>query len=116
MTQKIINGALALGLVVVAVLSLHSGTPQVGGGTYEAIPKWFGNGLSAGQNQQLSVDSSGNLSISSGISTSSIGAGCIQTAASSSSATPIKLYPIASSTQLAPGYNGVVLWKYGTCP
>lgn len=47
--------------------------------------------------------------------TSTIQVGCIQ-ALATSSATTIKLTPIASSTAIAPGFAGYVLWNYGTCP
>ena len=47
--------------------------------------------------------------------TSSFKGGCIQTVATST-ATPWKLLVVATTTQIAPGYNAVILAKYGTCP
>lgn len=41
--------------------------------------------------------------------------GCLQ-ANATSSATKIKVVFVASSTQMAPGYNGLAYWVYGTCP
>ena len=48
MTQKYINGLVALGVVVVLVFggyALFHGGQRLGGSTYEAIPKQFGGGF-----------------------------------------------------------------------
>jgi hypothetical protein len=44
----------------VAVISSPS-SPSLGGGAYEALPKWFGNGFQAGSSQQFTVDNQGSL-------------------------------------------------------
>src|SRR4051794_15440129 len=62
--QKI---GLGIGLALLAFTAafiggkVASSSPVLGGSMYEAIPKWFGNGLSAGLTEQLSVDNAGNL-------------------------------------------------------
>lgn len=47
--------------------------------------------------------------------TSTIEVGCIQTYATST-ATPWRSVVVASSTQMAPGYQGLMLAQYGKCP
>lgn len=58
----------------------------------------------------------GNLTVTtSNSATSTAEFGCLQMYATST-ATAWKLQVVASSTQMAPGYNGLMLAKYGTCP
>lgn len=97
MTQNTTNALLALGVVAViavgAFLLGHNTAPQaakLGGSAYEALPKWFGNGLSAGSSQQLAIDGSGVITSDATISggtinvttanaaTSTVIAGCVQ--------------------------------------
>jgi hypothetical protein len=133
MTQKICNVILGLGLVVVAALSLSSGSAKGilgGASTYETYPIHFVKGLYAGTTNQLTVAdtgaltvpsltvNAGNVSISN-TSTSSLTVGCQNTYATSS-ATAIKVTFITTSTStnnvngVTP--NGFVTWNYGTCP
>jgi hypothetical protein len=68
MTQNIIKGLVALGAVVVLALggyALFHGSQSFGGAAYEALPKWFGNGLYAGSSQQLSINSNGAVTVGS---------------------------------------------------
>lgn len=58
----------------------------------------------------------GNLVITtSNTATSTAIIGCIQSYATST-ATPWRWLTVASSTQIAPGYNGLILAQYGNCP
>lgn len=116
MTQTLINGVLAVGLVVIAFLSFGSGQ-QLGGSQYEAIPKWFGNGVSAGLSEQFSVDNDGDtiaksLTLTNSSATSTLASGCIQ-ATATSSATRIKL--VFATTGATSTFNGTAYWQYGTC-
>jgi hypothetical protein len=65
MTQKILNIAFGVGILVVGFLALvHLGGANLGaaGAVFDGLPHWFGNALYVGSSQQFSVDSSGNLS------------------------------------------------------
>jgi hypothetical protein len=128
MTQNIIKVIVALGVVVVIALAgyaLFSGSQSLGGsGAYEALQTWYGNGIFAGSAKQLTVDSSGNVTQSNSLATSTIkGVGCIQSYATST-ATPVRL-EFSTTTSLATftggaapsaGLGGGVSWRYGTCP
>jgi hypothetical protein len=60
--------------------------------------------------------SGGTLTVAtSNTATSTVILGCVQSYATST-LTPWKWLTVASSTQIAPGYNGYVLAQYGTCP
>src|SRR3954470_12359550 len=65
MNQKLITGLLALGILVVGFLAGHvfSSGKVLGasGAVFDGLPHWFGNALYVGASQQLSVDSSGNV-------------------------------------------------------
>jgi hypothetical protein len=130
--------------VVVAVIAFTSammgglvakGGSLLGGGSYEAIPKQFGNGLSAGLSNQLTIDSSGAITSDATVSggtvnvtttnaaTSTIIAGCVQGYATST-VTPVHL-EFSTTTSLATysggaaptaGLGGGVSWRYGACP
>ena len=59
--KKIIAG-------IVAIFALGAGGGVVLGGlTYDATVKWFGNGIYVGKSQELSVDSSGNIVTTGGV-------------------------------------------------
>jgi hypothetical protein len=121
MTTKAAIGLVAgLGILafVAGFLTAMSNDQQnLGTGAYNALPTWFGNGLSAGSSEQFSVDADGDtvaksLTLTNSSATSTLIAGCVQTNATSS-ATPVKLLfgTVATTTG-----NGFVLWQYGTCP
>lgn len=66
MTQKIINAALALGLIALfgwSALGLGHASGLSSVNAYEALVKWFGNGIYVGQSQQFAVSSSGAVTI-----------------------------------------------------
>ena len=95
MTRNIIKGLVALGavaIIAVAGFTLFASSVQSLGGVnaYQAGIWQFGNGIVAGLNGQLAVDSSGNLAITNASATSTIAAGCMQLNATSS-ATNVKL-------------------------
>jgi hypothetical protein len=119
MTQNLIKALVALGVVVVlafGAVALFDRNPSFGGSAYEALPKQFGNGLSAGLSSQLTVDSSGNITFANASGTSTLsGIGCINTYPTSS-LTSVKQVYTTVATSSGPSNNGFVLWKYGTCP
>jgi hypothetical protein len=95
MTQNLIKGLVALGVVAVLALAgfafLAPAARSLSGvNAYQAGIWQFGNGIVAGLSGQLAVDSSGNLSITNTSATSTIAAGCMQLNATSS-ATNVKL-------------------------
>jgi hypothetical protein len=128
MTQNIIRAILALGVVAVIALGgyalFHNGKAFGGAGAYEALQTQFGNGIYAGLNKQLTVDSSGNVTQSNSLATSTVkGVGCYQSYATST-ATPVRI-EFSTTTSLATysggaaptaGLGGGVSWRYGTCP
>lgn len=138
-------GLVIVGAVVGGLLAASFGSvvPSVGG-VYSQSEKTFGQGIAVGTARQFVVSSTGALTTSGAISsasiastgavsgttgtfsgdvsvttsntaTSSIEVGCIQQYATST-ATAWKFVIVASSTQIATGYNGLVYAKYGTCP
>jgi hypothetical protein len=118
MTQNIIKGLVALGVVAVIALAgfalLAPGAQSLGGvNAYQAGIWQFGNGIVAGLSGQLSIDSSGNLSITNTSATSTIAAGCLQLNATSS-ATNVKL--VLSTKGATSTFSGTAYWSYGTCP
>jgi hypothetical protein len=117
MTQNIIRGLVALGVVAIIALAgfafFAPAGQSLGGSMYEAIPKWYGNGLQVGTSQQFAVDSSGNLAITNTSATSTIAAGCMQLNATSS-ATSVKL--VLSTAGATSTFSGTAYWSYGTCP
>ena len=100
-----------------AFLGTHVAAPQsdkLGGSSfYEAYPIHFGGGLYAGANKELSISSTGNISIS-GASTSTISVGCLQLSGTSS-VTAVKAVFVATTTLGTSGI-GYFAAKYGTCP
>jgi hypothetical protein len=94
---------------------------------YEAGVWQFGNGLYAGLSQQFSLDNTGTITsdetvsggtltlTTSNTATSTAIIGCVQQYATST-ATPWKFVIVASSTQMAPGHQGLVYADYGSCP
>lgn len=107
------------------------GGSLLGGGLYEALPKQYGNGLSAGLNQQLVIDSTGTITSDATVSggtltvstsnsaSSTVSSGCYQGYATST-ATPVHL-EFSTTTSLATysggsAPNGGVSWRYGACP
>ena len=67
MTQKILNIAFGVGILVVGFLAFQfGGNSAYGatGATYEALIKWFGNGLTAGSSEQLVINKDGYLDTS----------------------------------------------------
>lgn len=128
MTNLKLIGVGIAGVVVGLLLSASFGG-QLLGGVYNQVANHFAQGLYAGTSNQFSVDSSGNITTTgdatisggsltvttSNSATSTVILGCVQTYATST-ATAWKLLVVATTTQIAPGYNAVVLAKYGTCP
>jgi hypothetical protein len=118
MTQTFIKGLVALGaaaLIAVAGFALFMPAPQsLGGSMYEALPKWYGNGLQVGTGQQFAVDGSGNVAFANSAGTSTLsGLGCMQMFATSS-ATAVKL--VLSAAGATSTFKGTAYWTYGTCP
>lgn len=118
MTQTIIKALAALGTVAVLVLAgfalLAPAEQSLGGvNAYQAGIWQFGNGIVAGLNGQLAIDSSGNLAITNPSATSTIAAGCLQLNATSS-ATNVKL--VLSTLGATSTFKGTAYWTYGTCP
>jgi hypothetical protein len=74
--QKVLIGVVLALIVFPAsflVGRVTGGSSLLGGSAYEALPKWFGNGLQAGLTQQFAVDSNGVLSTTGGLSVGSSG-------------------------------------------
>ena len=116
MTQNIIKGLVALGVVAVlavAGFAIFAPAQSLGGVNAQAGIWQFGNGIVAGLSGQLAVDSSGNLSITNPSATSTIAAGCMQLNATSS-ATSVKL--VLSTKGATSTFSGTAYWSYGTCP
>lgn len=67
--KHIIGGVVAL---ILAVFGGATGASVLGGSAYEALPKWFGNGLSAGLTEQLTVDKDGNATTTGNLSVAGV--------------------------------------------
>jgi hypothetical protein len=118
MTQNIIKGLVALGVVAIIAVAgfalLAPASQSLGGvNAYQAGIWQFGNGIVAGLSGQLTVDSSGNIAITNPSATSTIAAGCLQLNATSS-ATSVKL--VLSTAGATSTFKGTAYWTYGTCP
>ena len=129
MTQKILNVILTLGLVTVGFMTFsvyqaqHQSTQSFGAvtnniGWYQHLVAWFDSTVYFGSTQQMSIDSSGNvtaptLTLSKSTGTSTVAVGCMQ-ATATSSATTIKL--VFSPTGATSTFSGTAYWSYGTCP
>lgn len=119
MNQTLIKALAALSAVAVLALAgftLFASSVQSLGGVnaYQAGIWQFGNGIVAGLNGQLTVDSSGNVAFANAAGTSTLsGLGCMQMFATSS-ATAVKL--VLSTAGATSTFKGTAYWTYGTCP
>lgn len=99
------------------------------GGVYNNVTNYFSQGIFVGTSSQFTVEADGDVStsgdaiVSGGSLTVTTAAGATSTLTvgkivsyATSSATAINICLVASSTQMATGYNGLAYWTYQTCP
>jgi hypothetical protein len=103
MTQNQIRAIVALGVVAVIALGgyalFHRGPSFSGAGAYEALQTWFGNGIFAGSNKQLTIDNAGNISTTGTYSANGATTTTTRSALTTSTTTPCAVQsPAATST------------------
>ena len=124
------------GALVAGVVIGYFAVGPTFGGVYNQVSNTFREGLNAGTTNQFTVSSAGVVSTSGTLAagaitgtgltvtttnaaTSTTSVGCVQTTATST-ATPIKLeFSTGSTTVGLPAGtagNGLVSWRYGSCP